>query len=182
MFTGRVIFVSLSLAIFLAAAPRVSAAPISSIKLERTACFGTCPVYTVSIFRDGRVEFEGKEYVKEKGKHSRTISAREFEELAAKVEKIGFFALQPSYRANVTDLPTTIVTVTRGSESKRVEDYFGAPQPLRDLEELIARTVKSWVETRGEADRRARHRRNSVAMPPCGVLFSSASISPANAG
>jgi hypothetical protein len=128
------------------ATEQASALPISSIKLERSACFGTCPVYSVTIFSDGRVQYEGKEFVKEKGARTGAISAREFSELATKVERIGFLKLQAAYRAPVTDLPTTTVTVTRGRESKSVEDYFGAPQGLHDLEALIERTVKPWVD------------------------------------
>src|SRR6059058_5801427 len=30
------------------------------ITLERTACFGTCPVYKLTISADGKVAFEGK--------------------------------------------------------------------------------------------------------------------------
>ncbi|MEO8396969.1 MAG: DUF6438 domain-containing protein, partial [Chloroflexota bacterium] len=31
-----------------------------AITLERTACHGTCPIYTVSIFEDGTVNYEGE--------------------------------------------------------------------------------------------------------------------------
>ena len=145
MATCRIIVISAAVALAFAT-EQASASPISSIKLERSACFGTCPVYSVTIFSDGRVQYEGKEFVKEKGPRTGAISAREFGELAAKVEQIGFFTLQAAYRAPVTDLPTTIVTVTRGPESKRVEDYFGAPQGLHDLEALIEQTFKPWVD------------------------------------
>jgi hypothetical protein len=33
--------------------------------------------------------------------------------------------------------------VSRGTESKKAEDYFGAPKRLHDLKEQI---VKPWVE------------------------------------
>jgi hypothetical protein len=36
--------------------------------------------------------------------------------------------------------------VTRGTESKKVEDYFGAPKRLHKLEEHIKEIVKPWVE------------------------------------
>jgi hypothetical protein len=36
--------------------------------------------------------------------------------------------------------------VTRGTESKKVEDYFGAPKRLHKLEEHIKQIVKPWVE------------------------------------
>jgi hypothetical protein len=142
----RSLIVIVSAAICSAAQARSS--DISSIKLERTACFGTCPVYSVTIFRDGRARYNGIEFVKEKGVRTKTISTGEFKRLAAKVDEIGFFKLKPAYRANITDLPTTIVTVIRGTESKRVEDYFGAPKRLHGLEELIENVanISRWVK------------------------------------
>jgi hypothetical protein len=126
---------------------------ISSIRLERTACFGTCPVYSVTIFRDGRVRYEGREFVKAEGVRTRVVPTGEFKRIAAKVDEIGFSKLKSAYRASITDLPTTIVTVTRGSKSKRVEDYFGAPKRLHDLEQLIEHVanISRWVELGEEA-------------------------------
>jgi hypothetical protein len=129
-------------------AAQARSSDISAIKVEHTGCFGTCPIYSLTIFRDGRVKYEGKGFVKKKGIRTKTISTGEFNQLAAKVDEIGFFKLKPAYRANVTDLPTIIVTVVRGTESKRVEDYFGAPERLHGLEELIENVanISSWVK------------------------------------
>ena len=33
------------------------------ITLERTACFGTCPIYKLTVYGDGRVEYEGERFV-----------------------------------------------------------------------------------------------------------------------
>jgi Domain of unknown function (DUF6438) len=142
----RSLIIIVSAAICSAAQARSS--DISSIKVEHTACFGTCPIYSLTIFRDGRVRYEGEGFVKEKGVRTKTISAGEFKRLAAKVDEIGFFKLKPAYRANITDLPTTIVTVVRGTESKRVEDYFGAPKRLHGLEEFIENVanISRWVK------------------------------------
>ena len=38
-----------------------------TIQLERSGCYGTCPVYTVTIHGDGRLEYNGKGHVKEIG-------------------------------------------------------------------------------------------------------------------
>ena len=76
----------------IAAAPIAS--EISEITLERTACFGTCPVYKVTVKRDGNVTFEGTEFVKETGMHSGKISGQQFQQLAAKIEQIGFLRLR----------------------------------------------------------------------------------------
>jgi hypothetical protein len=47
----------------------------------------------------------------------------------------------------VTDLPTAFVTVTHSGRSKRVEDYIGAPQGLKELEQQIDETARTqrWI-------------------------------------
>ena len=47
----------------------------------------------------------------------------------------------------VTDQPTTFVTITVKGRSKRVEDYFGAPESLVEFERQIdnAAGTRRWV-------------------------------------
>ena len=39
----------------------------ATVRLERIGCYGTCPAYTLTVHGDGRVEYDGKNHVKEKG-------------------------------------------------------------------------------------------------------------------
>jgi len=128
----------------------------SVIKLERTSCFGECPVYSVSIDAKGNVTYDGTEFVRVKGRQTDRIPVPRVAELLATADRIGFFDLRDQYRTirnpdgtetMVTDLPTTFVTITRGGRSKRVEDYVGAPAELKQREQQIdeaTRTVR-WV-------------------------------------
>ena len=126
------------------------------IKLERTSCFGECPVYSVSIDAIGNVTYEGKKFVRVEGRHTDRIQVSRVAALLATAERIGFFDLRDQYRTIrnpdgtetiVTHLPTAFVTITRGGQTKRVEDYIGAPQALKQLEQLIDDTArtKRWI-------------------------------------
>ena len=42
------------------------------ITLERTTCFGVCPVYTLTIYGDGRVVYEGTRFVRTEGERTAT--------------------------------------------------------------------------------------------------------------
>lgn len=137
-------------AFFCAAAGLRAESTITKISLERTACFGTCPVYKLSVYRSGRVEFDGKEHVQEKGRRSGRISAADFARLVGKIEEINFFGLNDRYHANVTDLPTTTTSVTRGNRTKTVEDYFAGPAGLKEFEDLIDEVAKSSIWIRGK--------------------------------
>ena len=149
---------AIALAVALAATSSEAIAQAASddfvIKLERTACFGTCPVYAVSIDASGNVEYDGKKFVRVEGRQTDRIPVSRAARLLATAERIGFFDLGDRYRTirnpdgtetMVADLPTTVVTITRAGQSKRVEDYIGAPQGLKELEREIddlARTTK----------------------------------------
>jgi hypothetical protein len=125
---------------------------ISAISLERTSCYGTCPSYKVTAYRDGRVQYEGKDEVKIKGKRISAISPTNFAMLAKKVEEIGFFRLNNEYSSItnpdgsstfVTDQPTYITIVTRGTVTKKVENYYGGPKRLYEFEQLIDEITNS---------------------------------------
>lgn len=126
------------------------------VTLERTACLGTCPVYTVSIDALGNVVYEGKRYVRVTGKQTARISASRIAEILERAERLRFFDLENQYleadypdgsKGTVTDLPTTIITLTHAGRSKRIVDYYGAPAGLTDLERLVDEVAgtRQWV-------------------------------------
>jgi hypothetical protein len=128
---------------------------ITKITLERTPCFGACPVYTLTIHRSGQVEYEGKDHVRQKGLRTSRISTGDFEKLVKKIDEINFFNLNDRYDGKnpdgsgvtVTDLPTRKTSVTRGGRTKTVENYFRGPKGLKELEDLIDELTKAadWI-------------------------------------
>src|SRR3954471_14210607 len=118
-----------------------------TITLERTACFGTCPVYMVTIAADGQVEYDGKEFVRVKGHATAHIPPGDVAALVEAFETAGYFDLKDEYTANITDMPTTITSIRIDGRFKRVRDYYNAPRPLKDLERLIDRVAGTaqWV-------------------------------------
>jgi hypothetical protein len=126
------------------------------VTLERTSCFGMCPVYRLEIRGDGTVTFEGKMFVRVTGTQQAAIEPRAVQMLAREFTKIDYFALDDKYatiknpdgtESFVTDLPTITTSITLGSKYKRVVDYVGAPRKLRELEHRIDEVAgsKRWV-------------------------------------
>jgi hypothetical protein len=126
------------------------------IKLERTSCFGECPVYSVTIDGEGNVTYEGEHHVRVQGQQTARINPARVTELLDLAERIRFFDFKDQYRfiehpdgthSEVGDLSTQIVTIRVGGRSKRVEDYIGAPPAIKDLEKAIddAAYTKRWV-------------------------------------
>jgi hypothetical protein len=142
-------------ALFFATAVARADSPVTTIVLERTACFGTCPVYVLTLHSSGAIEFVGTKNVQAKGPQTGRISAKDFARIVKKIDEIDFFNLRDRYDgknpdgtgSTVTDLPTRKITVTRGEQTKTVEDYFRGPPGLVELELLIDELAKSgkWI-------------------------------------
>lgn len=154
----RSLFALFAIAATAACAP-VEAAPNDqpvTITLTRTLCFGFCPDYTVTITGDGQVTYVGRHFVNVTGQQQATIPRADVERLLARFDAIGFERLRDEYRAEVTDLPTYTVTLTRNGRTKRVADYMGGavgmPESVRDLQEEIDRVAGTarWVLRDGQ--------------------------------
>jgi hypothetical protein len=112
------------------------------VKLERSACLGTCPVYSVEISGDGTIHYEGSEYVTVMGRHQDTLSRDDLEMLLAEFRDAEFFQLESRYGPeSVSDVPTVRLTVSVDGLTKSVADVFGVqagmPQRVSDLQQAV---------------------------------------------
>lgn len=126
------------------------------IRLARGACFGFCPVYTVTITGEGAVRYEGRNHVDAVGVRTATIPPADVARLVARFDEVGFDRLQDAYRSQATDLPTFTISITRNGQTKTVVDYGGVsaglPRAVRDLEDEIDRVAGTaqWVLRNGQ--------------------------------
>ncbi len=108
-----------------------SAGAVSTIILERDACYGNCPEYSVRVTKDGVVRFHGKSSVRVLGHRQRRIPNKDFGRLVHAIEAARFDELPNDFPASaceqfLTDHPSLSVTVVRGAnQKKKVWYYFG---------------------------------------------------------
>lgn len=129
------------------------------ITLERTACFGSCPVYKVKIFADGKVVYEGKKFVKRKGKIQARITKAEVQRLVSEFNNLNYLNLEDEYNPGGpncpegwTDHPSAITSLEWQGKKKTIRHYHGckgAPvldqlTALEDKIDEIAKT-KRWL-------------------------------------
>src|SRR3954466_9301949 len=112
------------------------------ITIERTRCYGDCPVYSAQIYADGAVVYTGKMFVKETGERRFKIPQEKVQELIKEFERVDYFSLKDKYDADekgmiVTDLPTTTTSLCLDGRTKKVVNYYGAPKKLFELEDKI---------------------------------------------
>jgi uncharacterized protein DUF6438 len=130
-----------------------SATGAPAITLERTPCFGGCPVYAVAVSRSGEVTYEGKAHVRQLGKASGKITQQKVDGLLVELEKAGYFSMANRYTASEascgrysTDSPSANTSVTIRGRTKRIEHDYGcgaAPGALVVLERRIDEVLGS---------------------------------------
>lgn len=115
------------------------------ISLERTECFGTCPVYKVTISADGTVTFDGKRLVEKTGVAEGRISREEVGELIAGFEAANYFSLKDAYTPDsghcpevATDHPSANTSIRVGGKFKSVQHYHGCTGLKEELKDLTA--------------------------------------------
>lgn len=111
--------------------------PEKIISLEKTACFGRCPVFKIIIYNNGECLYNGIKFVKKSGEYNLKINEREVDGILSQAKEIGFDNLKNEYSERITDLPTTYIMIN----NKKIKDYYGAPTELKDLEKLIEKII-----------------------------------------
>jgi hypothetical protein len=134
------------------AEPAVAPAPHELVAtLARGACYGWCPVYELSIYRDGVVEYTGEHYVELVGPAIGHIGAAQLAQLDRLFADARYFDLADRYTSyDMTDMPSVTTTYQLGARAKRIEHYYGdtsAPHALDKLEDNIDQLVgiERWI-------------------------------------
>lgn len=138
------------------------------IELTRSACYGSCPDYKVSIDGAGNVVFSTREAPADPvsgvhrefsfgpgvlvgGVHRAKIDRTTLDALIAQFRDAHFFGLKKEYFYPVTDNPTQIVRFASGPSEMTVTDYVGTaaglPPAAKALEQAIddAAGTARWV-------------------------------------
>jgi len=113
------------------------------IKMEKTSCRGVCPVYSLSVFSDGKLEYSGQENVDMVGEYTSQLKNGELQSLIKAFEDANYFEFEDKYTGMVRDLPTTYLMYRKGDREKRIKDYAGAPKTLKQLEEKVESLINA---------------------------------------
>ncbi len=80
------------------------------IKMSKNPCFGKCPIYNMTIFTDGQVEFKGQRFTNKLGTYSKQISTEVVKSLVKELNEMDFLNMQNNYPSKLPDLPKTNIT------------------------------------------------------------------------
>jgi len=128
----RILVTAVSAALALTGCATTSGAAVGgrleSISYETGPCFGACPVYTVTVNRDGNGLFEGRRFTAVEGERRFTLTPAQFDAFARQLEPLRPASGEQRYSGEMcgvmaTDLPSADVR-WRGSDGAEQHLYF----------------------------------------------------------
>lgn len=114
------------------------------ISFEKTRCYGVCPVYKAKLFNNGRIEFYPKMNHPIQEASVANIPKHKIQLILDKAEKIDFWSLNDVYDdERITDLPSTIITISTKSKSKKIKVRYNPPKDLKEIIQITESTIES---------------------------------------
>ncbi|MBD2231425.1 DUF6438 domain-containing protein [Phormidium tenue] len=121
---------------------------IRKLVLSRGMCFGSCPVYDVTVFEDGSVEWLGEDFVEVVGFASWSIPISRIIEIEKALNHASFQALNDSYSeyGMTCQASCDLQVEYQDGFVKSVHHYhgdFSAPEALRRLENKLDKLIET---------------------------------------
>ncbi len=107
------------------------------VYLERTPCYGQCPMYKFKIYNSGYALYEGKRFVEKIGLYETRLSAAVLQEIKTKVNDINYFGFRDQYPKTASDFPSVKTAIILDGNRKEIMDGTGAPSALKEFEAYL---------------------------------------------
>jgi hypothetical protein len=117
-----------------------------SLSFSKSQCFGDCPVYDATIYRNGKIEIDGKANVNNIGTNVYQDEDYDISEIFRLADKIKFEELEERYNTHVRDISRTTIkfkdkTIVVGLKNGKQP----IPSALLDLIEKIEKTIYNKI-------------------------------------
>lgn len=124
--------------------------------LERTPCFGKCPVFKINIYQNGYATLEAIRNVGDKnGFYQTAFTPEDLKSISDKAVEIKYFEMENIYDSPVTDLPTVITSLNYNGRLKTIQNRHQGPPELRQFEKFVQELAdgKDWTKTEEKTDK-----------------------------
>lgn len=113
--------------------------------MHRGACFGFCPVFDVSILKNGKALLHATRYNKNNGKFEKQLSKSQLKHFQQMYKDVNLRSMPDEFPTMVADLPSTILTDHTLDKPKSVR----ANEKMPDAYETLVDSFESLAQSDG---------------------------------
>lgn len=105
--------------------------------IQRTACYGQCPMYKATFLDNGEVIYIGKRFVENIGTYKTLMTGEEVLDIKKKITEYDYFGLDSLYPTPISDFPSCITEASLNGNTKKVIDRRNPPDNLKAFEKFL---------------------------------------------
>lgn len=120
---------------------------ISYVRMNRTACFGRCPVYSVELYKNGLVRYSGQMFTDHQGVYETNIGSKNAANLLKRFSMYRIDTCKSLYENRIADIPGIYYIYKYGSTTKKINNAHFGPEFLRTLAtsmDSVAQVNNNW--------------------------------------
>jgi|GEM_PF-330428 hypothetical protein len=129
---------------------------VKRIEMSKAPCFGSCPVFKLSIYANGIAVYEGERFTEKVGVYAKKLDPVAFQSLIKAFEEANLWQYPSIFRSEIPDLPTiTIIWTDAEGNTKEIKGKEGRPQEVIELENMLDKIAESnsgWIQEVGEGN------------------------------
>lgn len=103
------------------------------VLMQRTACFGKCPIYNIELFKDGTLKYTGIRFIKDSGMYEKNIGMANAEKIFDEFRKYRVDTCSGQYDLPIADLPGIYYNYTVNGEERKIANAHFGPKFLKEL-------------------------------------------------
>ena len=115
--------------------------------LQKNPCYGKCPAYRLTVYKEGVVAFDGKRYVEKYGLYTKRIPYKTHKALRKAFKKAKWMTLEDDYPSNIHDLPKIRITYHKKGQKKTVVGDINRPEAVLGIQKMLEDIADSdnWI-------------------------------------
>lgn len=124
------------------------------IVYSKGPCFGTCPIYTLTVYNTGLVRFNGVRFTEKDGKHEKQLDPEAYIALVRKFKSNRFFGFKEDYGMELVDAATITISFNDNGKTKTVRGKSKFPDKLKEIMtmlDIFEKDEEAWVVIEGPA-------------------------------
>jgi len=107
------------------------------VELSKGPCYGKCPVYALTVYTNGIVAYEGKQFTNREGVFVTKLSDAELRTLKSDLQAAKLNTFLDGYRSKVPDLQTVTITYYSTDYTKTIVGKDSRPEPVMKIQSSL---------------------------------------------
>jgi len=118
------------------------------LEMSKGPCFGSCPIFTITIYDNGWATYKGKLYTEKLGLHVKKVGKGRLEEIKRELRLANLWQYQNIYRSSLPDLQSVTINYFENGRTKSITGKEGRPTSVKKIEAFLDKMAATtgWTE------------------------------------